>query len=122
MNKDWSTSTYFWFTAPVVGIIAVLSVIFPTQVANMFATAGEVIYTLGDWFIMWVPCAILILCFWVAFSPLGKKKLGGEDAKPEFSLFSWVAMLFTAGIGVGIIFYGPLEGISCMAIYPNWNT
>ncbi len=111
MNKDWSTCTYFWFTAPVVGIIAVLSVIFPTQVANMFATAGEVIYTLGDWFIMWVPCVILILCFWVAFSPLGKKKLGGEDAQPEFSLFSWISMLFTAGIGVGIIFYGPLEGI-----------
>lgn len=109
--KDWRTSTYFYFTAPVVGIIALLSVIFPKQVANIFANAGEVIYTLGDWFIMWVPCAILLLCFWVAFSPLGKKKLGGENAKPEYSLFSWVAMLFTAGIGVGIIFYGPLEGI-----------
>ena len=119
MNQDWKTSTYFWITAPVVGIIALLAIIFPTQVSEGFALGGEVAYTLFDWFVIWIPLAILGLCLYLAFSPLGSKRLGGEDAKPEYSLFSWIAMLFTAGIGVGIIFYGPLEGLWHMT-YSNY--
>jgi len=111
MHQDWKTSTYFWITAPIVGLVALLAIIFPIQVSEAFAIAGKIIYTLFDWFIIWVPFAILMMCLYLAFSSFGGKRLGGEDAKPEYSLFSWIAMLFTAGIGVGIIFYGPLEGV-----------
>lgn len=117
--KEWKTSTYFWFTAPVVGLIALLAIIFPKEVSAGFADAGKIIYTLFDWFVIWIPFAILMLCLYLAFSPLGKKRLGGRDAKPEYSLFSWISMLFTAGIGVGIIFYGPLEGLWHMT-YSNY--
>lgn len=109
--KDWQTSTYFYITAPVVGIIALLAIIYPKAIAARFADLGTIIYTLFDWFIMWTPLAILLLCLYLALSKFGKKIIGGKDAKPEYSLFSWLSMLFTAGIGVGIIFYGPLEGL-----------
>src|SRR5699024_3168950 len=44
-------------------------------------------------------------------SPLGKIKLGKDDEEPEFSWFSWIGMLFAAGIGVGFVFWGPAEPI-----------
>lgn len=118
--KDWQTSTYFYITAPVVGIIALLAIIYPKAIAARFADLGTIIYTLFDWFIMWTPLAILLLCLYLALSKFGKKVIGGKDAKPEYSLFSWLSMLFTAGIGVGIIFYGPLEGLWHMA-YGNYS-
>ena len=49
---------------------------------------------------------------YIGFSRLGRIKLGTDTEKPEFSYFSWVAMMFGAGIGVGIFFYGPSEPLS----------
>jgi glycine betaine transporter len=50
-------------------------------------------------------CAMLA----IAFSPLGKTKLGGENVKPEFSLLSWFVMLFGAGMGTGLLYWGAAE-------------
>lgn len=49
---------------------------------------------------------------YVGCSRLGRIKLGTDDEEPEFGMFSWVAMMFGAGIGVGIFFYGPSEPLS----------
>ena len=45
-------------------------------------------------------------------SPLGKIRLGGNDATPEFGYFGWFAMLFAAGMGIGLMFYGVSEPIT----------
>ncbi len=45
------------------------------------------------------------------FSKYGEIRLGGEDAEPDFSTLSWFAMLFSAGIGIGLLFYGVAEPI-----------
>lgn len=120
MKKDWKTTTYFWLTAPIVGTIAATAIIFPKDVYNAFTLAGKVIYTLLDWFVIWIPFAIFALCMYLAFSDFGKRRLGGKNSEPEFSIYSWISMLFTAGMGVGIIFYGPLEGLWHMA-YGNYS-
>lgn len=54
----------------------------------------------------------LFVMLYVAFGRYGKIKLGKDDEKPEFSRFSWVAMMFGAGLGVGLFFYGPSEPLS----------
>ncbi|GLS83046.1 BCCT family transporter [Paraferrimonas haliotis] len=61
---------------------------------------------------------IIIVCSAIAVSPLGRIKLGGEGAQPEFGLFSWLAMLFAAGMGSGLIFWGVAEPISHFANPP----
>ncbi|UWP96644.1 BCCT family transporter [Aliiroseovarius crassostreae] len=53
----------------------------------------------------------LFVCFWLMFSKHGKIRLGDDDSRPEFSNFSWFAMLFSAGIGIGILFFGVAEPI-----------
>ena len=54
----------------------------------------------------------LFVMLYVAFGRYGKIKLGKDDEKPEFSRFSWVAMMFGAGLGVGLFFYGPSEPLA----------
>ncbi len=64
----------------------------------------------------WLFNVLLIVCIVVmvsiAFSRYGSIKLGKDDEEPEYSLFSWVAMMFAAGIGVGIFFFGPSEPLA----------
>lgn len=57
-----------------------------------------------------IGMAIVLLC--LAFSRFGKIPLGLDDEKPEYSTLSWAAMLFAAGIGIAIIFFGPFEPMS----------
>ena len=64
------------------------------------------------WFIMLTVSAMLILCFWLAFSRYGRIKLGKDDDEPEFSTVSWLTMLFAAGMGVGLLYWASAEPIS----------
>ena len=58
----------------------------------------------------------MVLCIVLIFTPLGKVRLGGVDAKPEYSYLGWFAMLFAAGMGIGLMFFGVLEPVYHMAI------
>jgi len=58
----------------------------------------------ADWYIMVIGNLVVLFCFGLALSLLGKIRLGGENATPEYGTFSWGAMLFAAGMGLGLIF------------------
>ena len=58
---------------------------------------------------LWAGLATLILVLWLALGRYGQVKLGAPDVGPRFSLFSWIAMLFCAGIGTGILYWGTIE-------------
>lgn len=62
-----------------------------------------------DWLYAITPIFVFIVCIGLAISPLGKIRLGGKDAKAEYSVWSWIAMLFAAGVGIGFMFYGAAE-------------
>ena len=55
---------------------------------------------------------MLLFCVIVALSPLGKIRLGGKGATPDYSRMSWFSMLFGAGMGIGLVFYGVAEPVS----------
>ncbi|OLT45307.1 transporter [Saccharomonospora sp. CUA-673] len=65
----------------------------------------------GWWYII-VVTAMLLFCLWAALSKVGNIRLGRDDERPEFSLFSWFAMLFSAGMGIGLVFNGVSEPLS----------
>ena len=52
---------------------------------------------------------MLLFCLALIFLPVGKVRIGGKDAKPDYSLAGWIAMMFAAGIGIGLLFFGVLE-------------
>src|SRR5690606_34328237 len=54
----------------------------------------------------------VVLCVALIFSPLGKVRLGGRDAVPDFTYTGWFSMLFAAGMGIGLMFYGVAEPMS----------
>ncbi|WP_350333058.1 BCCT family transporter [Coralliovum pocilloporae] len=64
-----------------------------------------------SWYYITVLAGIMLFCFFLMFSKFGNLRLGDDDARPEFSNFSWFAMLFSAGIGIGILFFGVAEPI-----------
>lgn len=64
------------------------------------------------WFVMLSVSGMLFLCIWLAFSPYGDIRLGADDDGPEFSTPSWIAMLFAAGMGVGLLFWAVAEPLT----------
>lgn len=70
-----------------------------------------------DSFIMIMGNLFVLLCVGLAISPLGKIRMGGNEARPEFSALSWFSMLFAAGMGVGLLYWGVAEPV---ANYTAW--
>lgn len=103
---------YFLWTAALVGLMAVVAVVRPTLLTGAVVAASDFFYRKFDWLIMWLPLLALTVGLGVALSPkFGRIRLGGDDAVPDYSFVSWMNMLFTAGIGVGIVFFGPIEAL-----------
>ena len=64
-----------------------------------------------DWVFMISANIFVLFCLFLVISPYGKIRLGGKDAKPEYSYAGWFAMLFAAGMGIGLMFFGVLEPV-----------
>lgn len=64
-----------------------------------------------SWYYITTVTVLFFICVYLMFSKWGSVKLGDDDSKPEFSYFSWFAMLFSAGVGIGILFFGVAEPI-----------
>ena len=67
------------------------------------------------WFYLLLVTLIVLVCGFFVLSPMGQIKLGEPDSKPEYSTGSWIAMLFSAGMGIGLVFYGAAEPLSHFA-------
>ncbi|PSJ80685.1 BCCT family transporter [Neisseria iguanae] len=110
-SSDSKRPNYFLWTALLVGAVSLVAVIHPTLLTGTIVAASDFFYRKFDWLIMWLPLLAMTVGGLVAFSCYGDIRLGGEDAEPEFTFLSWMNMLFTAGIGVGIVFFGPIEAL-----------
>ncbi|WP_216859570.1 BCCT family transporter [Roseibium polysiphoniae] len=65
-----------------------------------------------DWFFLGAANIFVLFCFFLILSPFGKVRIGGRDATPDYSYAGWFAMLFAAGMGIGLMFFGVSEPIS----------
>ncbi len=88
------------------------SLIFQEGATKLFGGLRVWLTTNLDWLFMISTNLVFIFCLVVALSPLGKIRLGGADAKPEYSYLTWLAMLFAAGVGIGLLFFGVSEPIT----------
>ncbi|GGX99986.1 BCCT family transporter [Litchfieldella qijiaojingensis] len=70
-----------------------------------------------DWLFMIAGNIFVVFCIALIFLPVGKIRLGGQDARPEYSRVSWFAMLFAAGMGIGLMFWSVAEPV---AYYTDW--
>ena len=107
----------FFLSASLVLLFSIATLLFPAT-ANAWLTGAQG-WTLEsfDWLFAITPIIAFVFCVGFAVTPLGAIRLGGADARPEFGLLSWIAMLFAAGVGIGYMFYGAAEPL---AYYTNW--
>jgi betaine/carnitine transporter, BCCT family len=90
----------------------ILTLAFQTQVEPVFEQLREWLTTNLDWFFLSAANVFVLLCLALIVTPLGKVRLGGVDAQPDYGYPAWFAMLFAAGMGIGLMFYGVSEPIS----------
>lgn len=102
--------------APLVIVVGALIIGFviwgvtqPETVLQSSTAALNWVMTNLGWIFTSMAAGLLVLLLFLAFSRYGRIPLGLDDEKPEYSTGSWAAMLFAAGIGIGIIFFGPYE-------------
>ena len=89
-----------------------LTLAFQESVGPMFNDLRGWLTSTFDWFFLSAANVFVVLCLFLIVSPLGRVRLGGADATPDYSYSGWFAMLFAAGMGIGLMFYGVSEPIS----------
>jgi len=93
-------------------LIVLWGIIAPSNMAGVFDTMLAALTRNFGWFYLWVVLGLVLFAAYVAFSRYGQLRLGGEDEEPEFTVGSWFAMLFAAGMGIGLVFWGVAEPVS----------
>ncbi|PSV00018.1 BCCT family transporter [Photobacterium kishitanii] len=93
----------------IAAFIAVLFIFFPQFSVYQLASVTEAVITEMDDYVILFSTVVLVICFALCISPLGKTTLG--DEAPEFGIVTWLVMLFTTGMGSGLVFWGVAEPI-----------
>ena len=101
----------FLVSAITIVIFVIGSLVFREGATIIFGATRKWLTTNFDWWFMDIVNLIVIFCLFLIVSPLGKVRIGGREAVPEYSNLTWFAMLFAAGIGIGLLFFGVLEPV-----------
>ncbi|MBD0825338.1 BCCT family transporter [Aestuariibaculum marinum] len=104
--------------ALIILIFVSVAIILGEPLSDFFLEIRNLIYDKIGWFFVFTVNTLLVVAILLAFSKFGKIKLGGRSASPDFSNFAWYSMLFSAGMGIGLIFYGVAEPIQHFAVPP----
>ncbi|ALX48439.1 BCCT family transporter [Lentibacillus amyloliquefaciens] len=107
-----NVTSVFWITLAITVSLSVFGVISPGNFEQVSASVMGVISRNFGWFYLLIVTLFMIFCLYLVFSPYGKIRLGKAGEKPEFSYSSWLAMLFSAGMGIGLVFYGVASPVS----------
>lgn len=99
----------FFTSATVILLLGLVVAFFPTASQKWLSKAQIWMSDVFGWYYMLLMVACMAFVFWLALSRFGHIKLGKEDETPEFNYLSWISMLFSAGIGIALIYYGAYE-------------
>ena len=100
------------FSAGLILIIVLWGIFSPTTLGAVFDAALAIITRNFGWLYLWTVLGLVVFALFLAVSRYGNLKLGNEDDEPEFSLGAWFSMLFAAGMGIGLVFWGVAEPMS----------
>jgi glycine betaine transporter len=104
----------------VISVLFVLwGVFFTDNLASVASTVLGYLITTYGWVFILATFGFLIFALYLAFSRYGRVRLGGDEDRPEFSTVAWVAMMFSAGMGIGLMFFGVAEPILHFATPPH---
>ena len=102
----------FTISAIVVLLFVILTLALQDTIAPIYDAIFSFLTGNLAWFFILAANIFVILCIGLIFSPLGKIRIGGADAKPDFTYVGWFSMLFAAGMGIGLMFFGVNEPLT----------
>jgi glycine betaine transporter len=102
----------FWISGIIISILVVFGAAFPKLFAKgANAAFGFTTYAFG-WFYLLAVLIFVLFLLALAIGKYGKIRLGRDDERPEYPFFTWIGMLFSAGFGIGLVFWGIAEPMS----------
>lgn len=105
----------FWPAAGIVALFVSYAIIAPDSAQQVFSAIQSRVVNSFSWYYVLIAAFFVVFCLYIGFSRFGDIKLGKDDDEPEFSQMSWLALLFAAGMGIGLVFYGLSEPLSHFA-------
>lgn len=101
-----------FFTSSIFIIVSIaLTLIFKKEAQSFFADLQTSVAENADWFFILAINIFLVFLIYLVVGKFGKMRIGGQNAKPEFKTLSWFAMLFSAGMGIGLLFFSVGEPV-----------
>jgi glycine betaine transporter len=107
-----NVSSVFWYALSICAVLVVWGAIAPDHLQTVSSNVTTYISEAFGWYYLLIIMILLAFCIFLIFSRFGRIKLGKESDKPDFSLPTWFAMLFSAGMGMGLVFWTTAEPIS----------
>ncbi len=102
----------FGVSALITVLFVVITLALQNEVEPVFSALRGWLTSNLSWFFLLAGNIFVALCLFLILSPLGKVRIGGMEASPDYSYVGWFAMLFAAGMGIGLMFYGVSEPMS----------
>lgn len=109
----------FLISAALIIVFSLYGGIWSTQAAANFTNVQSWLVTNMGWFYMGVMAFVFTFVVYLVFSPYAHIKLGPDDSKPDYSYMSWIAMLFSAGMGIGLMFFSVAEPLTHFVAPPR---
>lgn len=112
MDKKYWKNPVFIISATVIFILVILGALFSDQFGIIADSLYESTTRVFGWFYLLAVFVIVIFLIGLAVSKYGAIRIGGDNERPDFPFFTWIGMLFSAGFGVGLVFWGVAEPMS----------
>jgi choline/glycine/proline betaine transport protein len=109
----------FWSSTLIIVIIIGITLAFHARAQVVFSNIQSAVSVNAGWLMIISVNIFLVFGLFLAFSKFGRIRLGGPKARPEFSTTSWFAMLFSAGMGIGLLFWSIAEPVSHFNLPPT---
>ncbi len=107
----------FPISAGLIVLFIIYALVDPARASAQMVAARTWTIDHFDWLFMFAGNAFVVYCIALILAPVGKVRLGGPTVRPEYSTMSWFAMLFAAGMGIGLMFWSVAEPV---AYYTDW--
>lgn len=102
----------FWPAAAIIIVFVLFATIFPATATEMFGAVQSNVIKWFGWYYVAAVALFVVFALWIGLSRYGDIKLGKDEDEPEFSIMSWFALLFAAGMGIGLVFFGVAEPLN----------
>jgi len=102
------------FAISAISVVAfvIVTLMFKESAGVFFGDLRDTLTSSLDWFFLSAANLFVLVCVLLVVTPLGGVRLGGDDARPDYGYLGWFAMLFAAGMGIGLMFFGVSEPMS----------